>query len=239
MVTVRTAEAAIGNFLADAYAAFLRASEPPVDVAFVNGGFIRGGPIDEQQRFLSEAARLGRLYPPGELTDVDVRGWMPFPNRPALITVSGTQLNLERSVASLPADLRNDQGGWLLHPSGLRMSVDCAGRPQRLKADGSEVEEEGDRVTRIEVGGEILYDEATGVDVLATRSFRVAAADFLIRGEDGHVAFARSVDAHVLPEQTTFPGIVIDHVRAHSPIAPAKDGRLTVVGGCDRPATLP
>lgn len=240
-VTTHTGEAAIGNFIADAYSAYLKSSAIPVDIAFINGGFIRGGPLNEGFEFASDEGRLGRIYPAGNLTDVDVKGWTPFPNRPALTTLTGAQLKsvLERSAAALPPDLRNDQGGWLLHGSGLKVSIDCSGARQQLNTEKTAVDKEGERITKIEVGGTVVYDKAAGVDTLADGTFRVAGSDFVMNGGDGHLAFSAGTEPASLPEDVTFTKIIVDQVTAQSPITPAKDGRMTIVGGCDKPATLP
>jgi hypothetical protein len=124
MVVTRTGETAIGNLLADTARAD-RASGRTPDVALINGGFIRGGSVDpETFEFESEEARLGKVYDAGDLTDEDIAGWMPFPNSIAYIKINGTQLKrvLERSAAALPPDLRNDEGGWFLHISGMSMT---------------------------------------------------------------------------------------------------------------------
>jgi 2',3'-cyclic-nucleotide 2'-phosphodiesterase (5'-nucleotidase family) len=106
---LRTRETNLGNFVADAMRARLKA-----DVALVNGGGIRAD----------------RVLPPGPLTRRDVADLLPFGNVVVALEVTGTMLReaLEQGLARWER-----QGGGFLQVSGLALSVDPARPPgQRL-----------------------------------------------------------------------------------------------------------
>jgi 2',3'-cyclic-nucleotide 2'-phosphodiesterase (5'-nucleotidase family) len=241
MVTTRVKESALGNYMSDVLLAEMKAKGKSVDIAFVNAGAIRGGAVVDFA-FTSDEARLGKLYPAGSLTDLDVAGWFPFQNDHDLRTVTGTQLKsiLERGASSLPADLRADQGGWFLQVAGLKYTIDCAGTVQQLNTAGDAVETEGSRISRIQVGETVVFDAANSVDTLASTSFNVVLNSFLATGADGHLALKQSTLVETFP----FAGFnyverLQAHVKDHSPIAPAVDGRITIVGECGKPSTTP
>jgi 2',3'-cyclic-nucleotide 2'-phosphodiesterase (5'-nucleotidase family) len=99
--TVRTREAAIGNLLADAMRAAVKA-----DVAITNGGGIRAG----------------RVYPPGsKLTRRDVLAELPFSNRVVLLQMTGAEIRraIENGLAQLP-----DATGRFPQVSGLRVEAE-------------------------------------------------------------------------------------------------------------------
>ncbi len=98
---VRAEETAFGNYVADVLRARLGA-----DVAFVNGGGIRGD----------------RTYKGGDvLTSKDVVGELPFANKAVLLEVSGADLRacLERGLSGLP-----EKEGRFLQVSGLSFTYD-------------------------------------------------------------------------------------------------------------------
>jgi 5'-nucleotidase / UDP-sugar diphosphatase len=98
---VRSEETAFGDFVADALRERLHG-----DVAFMNGGGIRGD----------------RTYKGGEtLTSKDVIGELPFTNKAVLLEVSGADLraSLERGLSGLP-----EKEGRFLQVSGLAFTYD-------------------------------------------------------------------------------------------------------------------
>jgi 5'-nucleotidase / UDP-sugar diphosphatase len=98
---VRSEETAFGDYVADVLRARLRA-----DVAFVNGGGIRGD----------------RTYKGGHtLTSKDVVGELPFANKAVLLEVSGADLraSIERGLSGLP-----EREGRFLQVSGLAFTYD-------------------------------------------------------------------------------------------------------------------
>jgi 5'-nucleotidase / UDP-sugar diphosphatase len=99
--TVRSAESAIGNLIADA----IRASTG-ADVAITNGGGIRGN----------------KQYPAGhKLTRRDVLTELPFGNASVMVEITGKDIKdaLENGVAQI-----EQRGGRFPHVSGLKIEVD-------------------------------------------------------------------------------------------------------------------
>lgn len=243
MVTVRVGEAAIGDWMADALLADMNAMGKSVQVAFVNSGGIRGGAVDAKTfMFLTPEGKLGKIYPAGPLTDQDVLGWFPFQNDHVVETLTGTDLKsvLERSVSSLPPDLQNDKGGWLLQVAGMSYTVDCSGTAQQLTSDGMSVMTEGARVVKIVVGSTTIYDAAASVDQLAQTNVVVAVNSFTAAGLDGHLALKNGTNAETIPiDAYNFDEKLLEHVKTTSPIAPMTSGRITIIGNCGQPLTQP
>jgi 5'-nucleotidase/UDP-sugar diphosphatase len=101
--TVRTREAAIGNLVADAMRASVRA-----DVAIINGGGLRGG----------------RIYPPGAtISRRDVLEEMPFSNRVVTLDISGHELRnaIENGLSELP-----NASGRFPQVSGMTVAADAS-----------------------------------------------------------------------------------------------------------------
>jgi 2',3'-cyclic-nucleotide 2'-phosphodiesterase (5'-nucleotidase family) len=234
----RTGEAAIGDYITDVILADVRAMGKPADAMVLNAGAIRGGTFDPTTHApITPSSEVGQLYPPGPLTDQQIIGWYPFQDDTGLVTLSGTALKsgLERAASLLPPDIRQEEGGAFLQVSGMRYTIDCSGTPQVLTAAGDAVATEGTRVVRLEVAGKVFYDVAAGVDLLAASSARVVMNTFILGGDDGHIAFKSGTDVEVVPFSAfDLEQALVADVKAHSPIAPAKDGRITVIGGCDR-----
>lgn len=242
LTATRIGEAAIGNFLADTLRDAVVARGEDVTLGLINAGAIRGGRTGAGAVPVSIDAKLGRVYPAGELTDVDVLGWDPFRDDHVAMTVTGAELKsaLERGAAQLPADLRIDGGGQLLHLSGGAYTIDCAGTVQIIDLATHSIAREGTRVTRLEVGGRVLYDRAAGVDVLAASEVRLVVNEFVATGFDGHLALAGGTDQNEIEfDAFNLADAAVARVRATSPIAPRIEGRITVVGDCGRPLTLP
>ena len=104
--TVRTREAAIGNFIADAMRATANA-----DAAVMNGGGIRSG----------------KVYAPGAtITRRDILAEMPFNNRVVTVEIEGSELRraLENGLSRLPA-----ASGRFPQVSGLTIEADLSRPP--------------------------------------------------------------------------------------------------------------
>jgi 5'-nucleotidase / UDP-sugar diphosphatase len=242
MTATRIGEAAIGNFLADTLRDAVVAMGEDVAIGLVNAGTIRGGRTTADSVPVDIDAELGRVYPAGDLTDADVLGWDPFRDDHVAMTVTGAELKsaLERGAAQLPPDLRNDGGGPLLQLSGGAYTIDCAGTVQIIDPAHHTVVQEGTRITRLEVGGRVLYDRAAGIDELATSEVRIVVNSFVADGFDGHLSLGGGKDVHTIPfDAFNLADAAVARVRASSPIAPRTEGRITVVGDCGQPLTLP
>jgi 2',3'-cyclic-nucleotide 2'-phosphodiesterase (5'-nucleotidase family) len=242
MVTTRVGEAAIGDWMMDTLLSESKKVDATIDAAVANAGAIRGGAVDPMTfMFLNNDGKLGKVYPAGNLTDLDVAGWFPFNDDHEVMDINGTELKsvLERSANALPPDLRNDKGGEFLQVAGIKYTIDCSGTTQKLTTDAMAVMTEGTRVTKIEVGGTVIYDEANAVDDLGNAMVRVVMNNFISQGLDGHIGFKTGANKATLA-RTSFDFVkkMQDKIKA-APIAPAKDGRITIVGDCGQPLTTP
>lgn len=134
---VRWQETNLGDFVADAYRARLKA-----DVGLANGGGVR--------------ASLSA----GEITNGNLLAVQPFGNELCLVEVTGQALldALEMGVRKLP-----DYSGGFLQVSGVRFSVDASiPSPIVTDANGNFVSAEGQRrVSNVMVGDEALDLEKT------------------------------------------------------------------------------
>jgi 5'-nucleotidase / UDP-sugar diphosphatase len=242
IATVRDGEAAVADFITDTLRAATTAMGYDVEVALINAGAIRGGAVLPNSVPVDVSAKLGRIYPPGPLTDLDLAGWVPFRDDLVVLTVTGAQLKsaLERGASQLPPDLRIDGGGPFLQLSGGRYTIDCAGDVQLLDDGAGTIVREGSRISRLEAGGVVLFDRDAGIDVLATTNVRLVVNSFVAGGGDGHFALTGASDAVDLPYDLFSPiDALVAAVAAGSPIAPATDGRITVIGDCGMPLSQP
>jgi 5'-nucleotidase / UDP-sugar diphosphatase len=151
------------------------------------------------------AIRGNRTLPPGPLTRRDVGGLLPFANVVMKVEMTGRDLRLALERGLAQADR---QGGGFLQVSGVRLVWDPA------KAAGA-------RIVRAEVGGRPLADDTV---------YTVAVLDYLYRGGDGFVEFAR---ATVLVSRESGPqlgDLVLDAIATREAIAPAVDDRLRRAG---------
>jgi 5'-nucleotidase / UDP-sugar diphosphatase len=121
--TVRTREAAIGNFIADAMRTMAKA-----DAAVMNGGGIRSG----------------RVYTPGaSITRRDILAEMPFSNRMVTLEIKGNELRraIENGLSRLPT-----ASGRFPQVSGLTIEADPSrpvnSRVLSLKVDGVPVDDD-------------------------------------------------------------------------------------------------
>jgi len=229
--TVYVQETRLGNFIADVIRAELATMNKEVEVSIFNSGGIRGGVVDENGETTSDGARIGKLYPVGPLTELDVEGWTPFPDDFHLITLTGTQLKsvLERGVSSLPPDIRVlGEGGWFLQVSGMKYRYICEGTPQKLDTTATAIQTEGSRIVFIQVGSNVIFDSASNINLLSATSVRVSANGFLASGGDGHVELTRGTNIEVIKQADfNLPELLKAAVKAKSPISPAIEGRIT------------
>ncbi len=244
LITTRVGEAAIGNFMADVLLDSLWDRGYMVDFALINAGAIRGGEWDLSSFSpRNDEAFLGQVYPAGELTDLQVDGWLPFRNDHTVARLTGGQLLsiLERSVQHLPASLAENQGGWLLQTSdGLAYEARCDGVPQLLDSAGTGIAQEGQRIAKIVLGGRVVYDVADGIDELADLSVLMGVNSFIAGGNDGHIAFNEAEEvANLAFEDFNHIDEIKQYIQDNSPIAPSLSSRITIVGGCDVPVSLP
>jgi 5'-nucleotidase len=135
----------------------------PPDIAFQNGGGIR-----LPDTVLFTGATPGS---PLNVTRLDINNLFPFPNFVSMVeNVPVTQLKaiLENAVSRVEF-----VDGRFAHVAGMTYEWDSTGTPNV------------DRVTKITVGGTVVYDAGAYL-VPETTTYNVATIDFLARGGDGY-----------------------------------------------------
>lgn len=266
---VRVEEGALPNFMVDILLAKGGAAAgETLDVAFLNAGAMRAGTNSGPPDFTwtSETARIGATFGPGPVSAADVRGWMPFQDDHVVMTITGAQLkrSLESGVRTwaddaglrFGPDLVADKGGELLHVAGMKYQVTCPGTT-RIEVGPAECSPAMDTcayrnadaassVSRIEVGGTVLYDAAMGgwQGNGADRPLRVIMNSFLALGLDYHLDFKQGTDRKTIARSTfDYVEVVLAELQARSPLMlGGKQGRISVVGktgdvACNLPAT--
>jgi 5'-nucleotidase len=145
----------------------------------------------------------------GELLEVQ-----PFGNTITLVTLTGAQLKeaLENGVSQIET-----VAGRFAQVAGLRYSFDPA-----LPA--------GSRVTGVQVADGQNYSALN-----PGASYRVVTNNFLLTGGDGYAVLAQGTDKY----DTGFLDVDVttEYVRAHSPVSPQVEGRITI--GAGAPSTQP
>jgi len=144
---------------------------------------------------------------PGKVTLGDVLTAYPFPNTLTVLTLSG-----EGVIAALEHGLSaiglHEGSGRFLQVAGLRYAYDLK-RPV------------GQRLLSVDVA------DASGkfAPLVPTKDYRIALSDFLYRGGDGYKMFGEQ-GRDVEGDGLAVSDLVARWITAHSPIAPALDGRI-------------
>jgi hypothetical protein len=193
----RLHESAMGNLIADA----LRLKYENVAAAFVNSGGLRTD-------LVVSPASVGEQ--PGEITWGEMLSVLPFGNGTVILTITGSQLEAALVNGFTPACDPGFVGGTGRVPqlSGLRATFHCDGITPVV--DGMWKTPEG-------VGGpEIPIGPADAI--------RLVTVDYLYAGGDGYSMLEEATDVHGPGD--TLLDVAIDYLAAHSPVAPAIEGRV-------------
>lgn len=149
--------------------------------------------------------RGDRTYDPGTvLTRKDLLTELPFGNVAVLTRLSGADLlaALENGVSQVEED-----AGRFAQVSGMRYAYDPTRPP-------------GSRIVEVEIGGDPLD---------TSRTYKVAANDYMYEGGDGYEALGRG-EVLVHPSGgTLLVNLVMDYIEKQGEIAPRVEGRITRV----------
>lgn len=122
----------------------------------------------------------------------------------------------------------------------MKYKIDCSAPRQELDAQKTKITTEGKRVTFIQIGDNIVLDTANNVDKLSELTVKIGVNNFLFDGNDGHLAFKEvKQKTTILIKDFDHITAVQQYIKAHSPIEPKTDGRLTVVGDCGKVGVMP
>ncbi len=135
------------------------------DIAFQNGGGIR-----LPDTLLFTGASVGS---PQDVTRLDINNLFPFPNFVSMVEnvpLSQLKVILENAVSRVEF-----VDGRFAHVAGMTFEWDSTGVAN------------SDRVRKITIGSEVVFDAAAGgYQVPETTTYNVATIDFLARGGDGY-----------------------------------------------------
>lgn len=196
----RSAECNMGNLVADAIR-----FDTGVQIAIMNGGGIRASiPVATDR-----PADL-TLPEPYSITVGDILTVLPFRNRVSTFQLTGADViaALENGVSRVGADSGT---GRFAQVSGLRYSW-----------DGSKPV--GERIVSVEV----LNPDGTYSPIDPEALYTVAANDFLRNGGDEYTMF-RDRAVNPRDDGKELDVVVIDYIKANSPVAPVIEGRIVRV----------
>ena len=173
-----------------------------VDIVLNNAGAFRGK----------------KIYPEGNVTNTMLREIDEFGNYAYLLTLKGVYLKpiLEKSAA-------NYGHGGLMHPSGLRYTIDLKRAKQQTK-DGV-ILKKGERVTEIKI-----YQAGKWVEVDPTKEYTMVINSFIGRKNgDGFFWFSR-YGTDIQNSYATVYSILAEEIAEHKELTPkTKDGRLKII----------
>jgi len=177
---VRTQEAVVGNFVADALKEYSESLGETVDFAVFNGGGIR---------FDSEGREDG-IYPAGDFTVGYGEEMFPYGNTVMVVEVTGEELKtiFEHSISGLPVPEEGEEGRFLQVSKEIKVEIDLSKQVEVLNEtdeDNPIIVTPGERITSLKING-------TDFDSTATYTF--ATSNYIGEGGDSYVALA-NIDA--------------------------------------------
>jgi 5'-nucleotidase len=163
---------------------------------------------DNTQVAMINGGGIRASIPEGDITIGQVMEVLPFGNRLVQIDLKGSDIvaAIENGISTIDADPEKS-GGRFLQVAGLQFKADLS------KPIGS-------RVTEIQIG-----NQKTGYKPLDTNVvYRVAILDFMFTGGDGFSMFSngKNMRGGDVPEEQ----VVIDYIKAKSPVEPVIEGRI-------------
>lgn len=191
--------------LGDLVADAMRAKYPGIDAALTNSGGLRADLLVTPPSSAEQ---------PGEVTWGEVFAVLPFGNRTVLLTLTGAQLEQALRGGFSPACNTAISTGRYPQLSGLKATFRCDG------------------TTAVVTGMWLAPDGPTGTltPIGAADAVRLVTNDFMFTGGDGYTALAGATD--VAQPGDALLDIVVDSVRANSPIAPTLPAPICTGADC-------
>jgi 5'-nucleotidase/UDP-sugar diphosphatase len=206
----RNQECPLGNLITDA---LLERFKPQgAQIALVNGGGLRCPPEHDATQCKDWK------IPAGPITQAHLDTVLSFDNELVIIELSGDQLRstIERGVSGIPTLVK----GYFLHVAGMTFKADCSLAAQQLDSAGTTIAAEGQRVTELMVGGS---------PYAAGSKYKVVVNAFVGSGQDGHLELGKPTASKTGVKEHE---VIRAHLKAHSPVAPAAEGRITLTADC-------
>ena len=146
----------------------------------------------------------------GEITLEDILTTFPFTNYPVVIEVTGQTIV---DALDFGIDAYPEAAGKFPHVAGMTFKIDNSG--------------ETNKAVDLMVAGEPIDLEA---------NYKLVTNDFMGAGGDGYTMFE---GATILAEYGLLSEVLADYIRAEGEIAPAVEGRITVVEEVEKPVEEP
>jgi 2',3'-cyclic-nucleotide 2'-phosphodiesterase (5'-nucleotidase family) len=184
----------------DLVADAMLAKYPGVEVAFTNSGGLRASILQ---------ATGSPPQAPGEISWGEVFAVLPFGNRTAILTLTGEQLTQALINGFSPFCDPAFTGGTGRNPqvAGLTISFHCDGTTPVI-----------DVMSKGQPGGPLT-------PIGPADSVRIVTNDFMLTGGDGYTVFTAGTD--VQQPGDALLDVVVDYIRANSPIQAPVTGRIT------------
>jgi 2',3'-cyclic-nucleotide 2'-phosphodiesterase (5'-nucleotidase family) len=175
----------------------MREKYPGVEAAITNSGGLR-------QDILLTPPSAGEQ--PGQITWGEVFAVLPFGNRTVILTLNGMQLREALLNGFSPVCNPAIATGRFPQVSGLKLAFHCNGTTPVI-----------DQVAKVGPGGALT-------PIGPADTLRFVTNDFMLTGGDGYTAFAGGTD--ILQPGDGLLEVTIEYITAHSPVAPAVEGRI-------------
>lgn len=191
----RLLESAMGNMVADA----MRVKYPGVDAAYTNSGGLRAD-------LLCTPPSAGEG--PCEITWGEMFSVLPFGNRTAILTLTGSQLEQAFLTGFSPVCNAAISTGRFPQVSGLKVTYSCSG------------------TTPVITG---MWKTPDGIAGPATPigpadTVRIVTNDFMLTGGDGYTVFTQGTN--ILQPGDGLLEVTIDYILINSPVGPVVEGRI-------------
>ncbi len=173
-----------------------------VDIVLNNAGTFRGK----------------KIYEKGKITNKMLKEIDEFGNYAFILTLKGKYLSaiLERSASAYGK-------GGLMHPSGLKYTIELSKKMQ--KTEGEKVVQKGERVKDVKV-----LQNGKWVELKPEKEYSVLTNAYVAhQGGDGYFWFSK-YGTYFQNTYATLASIVAEELNEHKELTPKeKDGRLTIV----------
>jgi 5'-nucleotidase len=177
----------------------MREKYPGVEAAITNSGGLR-------QDILLTPPSAGEQ--PGQITWGEVFAVLPFGNRTVIETLTGAQLSQALLNGFSPVCNTAIATGRFPQVSGLKLAFHCNGTTPVIDQMAKAPNGPGGPLTPIG----------------PTDTVRFVTNDFMLTGGDGYTAFTGGSD--ILQPGDGLLEVTIEYITAHSPVAPAVEGRI-------------